>query len=499
MPSFGEIFGSGSVANQLLTWQVLAQIVSTLGSPFFTELQKLANSRTPVVDITAGQAAEAGVRGFITRETAEQIARNSGINTEQFDVLWRLAQQYPSPADAALAVVRTFWTEDQAREILQLNGLDPKYVDLLKYLAAEPIPPEAAAEALRRGIIPEDGPAGQPSYMAAIREGRIGNQWADVIKKLATQWPTAADILEAYLEGQIETRDEAIAKYQQVGGDPQWFDLLFNTRGSAPTPLEAAQMANRGIIPWTRQKDPAEDVSFEQAFLEGPWRNKWLEPYRQLAVYIPPPRTITTLIHDGVITDEQALQWYKATGMTDETAAAYVASAHVSKTAANRDLTVSQLIQLYEAQIIPRDKVVESIQHLGYDAQESEYIVELADVRFSLRAINAAVSKIQTLYVGHKISRAVAQAVMSQLGLPGDQVTNILAVWDLEAAANVRQLTPAQIVDAFHYGIIDQAEAQAELESIGYLPHDAWLLLSIKEKQALPNEPPRDSVGQLGG
>src|SRR5579875_2702795 len=128
------------------------------------------------------------------------------------------------------------------------------------------------------------------------------------------------------------------------------------------------------------------------------------EPYRQLAVYIPPPRTITTLIHDGVITDEQALQWYKATGMTDETAAAYVASAHVSKTSANRDLTVSQLIQLYEAQIIPRDKVVESIQNLGYDAQESEYIVELADVRFSLRAINAAVSKIQTLYVGHKIS-----------------------------------------------------------------------------------------------
>jgi len=176
-----------------------------------------------------------------------------------------------------------------------------------------------------------------------------------------------------------------------------------------------------------------------------------------------------------------------------------VASAHVSKTAANRDLTVSQLIQLYEAQIIPRDKVVESIQNLGYDAQESEYIVELADVRFSLRAINAAVSKIQTLYVGHKISRAVAQAVMSQLGLPGDQVTNILAVWDLEAAANVRQLTPAQIVDAFHYGIIDQAEAQAELESIGYLPHDAWLLLCIKEKQKLPNEPPTNSIGEIGG
>jgi hypothetical protein len=55
-------------------------------------------------------------------------------------------------------------------------------------------------------------------------------------------------------------------------------------------------MANRGIIPWSGSGPRS--TSFEQAFLEGPWRNKWLGPFRKAAEYFPPPRTITAMYNE---------------------------------------------------------------------------------------------------------------------------------------------------------------------------------------------------------
>ena len=105
------------------------------------------------------------------------------------------------------------------------------------------------------------------------------------------------------------------------------------------------------------------------------------------------------------------------------------------------------------------------------------------------RFLGAAVGRIHTLYVGHKVSRPVALSSLANLDVPAETIPDLVGIWDLERAANVKVLTAAEIAQAYKLVLIDQATAQLYLEQLGYQPHDAWLYLSIHIKAAQPNEP----------
>ena len=106
-------------------------------------------------------------------------------------------------------------------------------------------PPSALdmLQLMRRGKVTRD------EVVKAVKQSRIKNEWIDTILELGIEVPTPTDILRATLQGQIGHEDGR-ALYQKLGGDPEYFQLMFNTEGSAPTTNEAAQMANRGIIPY---------------------------------------------------------------------------------------------------------------------------------------------------------------------------------------------------------------------------------------------------------
>jgi hypothetical protein len=64
-----------------------------------------------------------------------------------------------------------------------------------------------------------------------------------------------------------------------------------------------------------------------------------------------------------------------------------------------------------------------------------------------------------------------------------------MATWQLENSINVKTLTQSEITDAWKEGIMTEDEALTELGNIGYTPYDAWVLLSLKAKAALPGKP----------
>lgn len=246
-------------------------------------------------------------------------------------------------------------------------------------------------------------------------------------------------------------------------------------------------MANRGIIPWGGSGPSA--TSFEQAFLEGPWRNKWEPAWRRLAEYLPPPRTVTALQREGVITKAQALELYQKTGLSLELATAYVASASITKTQAAHDLTRSDVVTLYKDRLIAPAEAKSMLEALRYDAVDAEYLLAMADFQRDAKLLTANVSKLHTQYVGRKITKTAAQKVLTDLAVPADQIADIFKHWDIDKSINVKQLTESQIVMAWYRNIIDFDEASAELQSIGYSAYDAWVLISEKNDGPLPNKP----------
>lgn len=395
-----------------------------------------------------------------------------------------------SPADAALAVIRNILPADQAAAEARFAGIDADRFAQLVLLTGDAPAPEALAVGLRRKLIDA------ATYDRGIRQGRLRDEWADLVRELAIQQPPPGAMLDAYLEGQLPEAD-ARARYAELGGDPDYFDILYNTQGQAPTPAQALELLNRGIIAERGQGPTA--TSYEQAFLEGPWRNKWLGPFLALREYIPPPRTVTAMLREGALTDAQATKYLMDSGLTADLAAAYLHAASRTKTATARQLTQSTVETLYHDRLVTRDQAKGFLEALGYAPDEAELILEAQDLALIQRALTAAQGRIHTLYVGHKTDRATAQGALVQLGIEATAADELLTVWDHERSANLRRLTPAEVASAFTKDLLDQPTAIAYLEAEGMTPYDAWLFLSIHHGSALPDQPPAGSLTAPAG
>lgn len=439
----GGAFGAGSTARQLLMWGLLESLIVAIASPGVAELQKGVNRVTPVMPLDADINANAEARGILPQGAGADGALDTGIGTDAYATLLQLARQMPDVS----TVMQAFW----------------------------------------RGLIPWDSDSIDiPSATTAFKRMGIPGAWIDVLAGMKRQVPTANLAVTAFLEGQMPEED-AKKWFTEAGGDPANWDVIKGTEGSAPTPLEAIQMVHRAHLPW--DASPLGTPSFHQAFLEGPWRDKWEPFYKGIGTYLPPPRTITAMLKEGALSTDDASNLLRENGLPDALVSAYVSAATHQNAVDDKKLTQSAIISLYEDQVIGKAEAVQLLAGLRYGPTNAEYLLTLADMRVAISAIKTAVSRVESSYVGHKIDRSAAQSALAQLGVPTGQVGPVIDTWTLARQANVRVLTEAQIVDAWAAGYIDQAEATTHLVDIGYTPLDAWTLLSIKNKKPLPNRP----------
>jgi hypothetical protein len=435
MASFEDFFGKGTIGEQLLVWGFLNQVIQALASPAFRELTYTVNHGLP--------------------------------------------NQVLSPADVATAINRSFMTEGDGVTEANASGIDQARLNILQHLAGNAPAPQDLVTALRRGIIQATGAgADSTSFQQGIAEGNLLDKWTPVVQQLAVEWPTPADALAAVLEGQVDqVTGEAL--YAKFGGDPQYFQLLFNTRGNAPTPVEALDLANRGVIPWTGTGPDA--TTYEQAFLEGPWRNKWLTPYKALGQYRPPPETVRAMLEANGITVQQASDYWASYGMTPDTIAQYIQTANNTKNQLTQGLTESAVLQMYYNQLITQDDATQLLSLMGIDASNAALLIAYTDMQRSIAAVTFAVTRIQTLYVARKITQQTAQDALTTLQVPGAAIDGLITTWNIVASANVKTLTEAQIADAFKAGIMSPDQASGELQAIGYTAYDAWVLLALKD------------------
>jgi hypothetical protein len=505
------------------------------------------NARTPVEPLAPGDLADAVVRNYMTLAEATAEAAKSGVRPADFATMvplhadapgpqqlavallrgiipadgggpeaasfvqgireGRLADKWApmirelsnvllSPPDAAAAVVRGFVSEADGQATAAKSGVDAATFATLVHLSGDAPGPQQLAEALRRGAIPAAGSgADSISFTQGIAEGRLANKWAPVIQKLSLDWPTPAAALSAQLKGAF-SGDEGKAIYTRLGGDPQFYDWLLFSEGSAPTPNEAADMARRGIIP---QKGTGPDaVTYEQAFLEGPWRNKWQDAFWQYSQFIPTAREVITLLKDGAVDKATAAQWMKRAGADDATTAAFIAEADTEALSDYKGLTQSAVLNMYYNRLITADDATNILESLHVSPQAVPLMLAYADLQRAIAQQNSAITRVGTLYAARKITAQTAKQSLITLQVPAAALDDIMSTWELENSISVKLLTATQIVDAWEYDVMTEGEALTELGNIGYTPYDAWVLLSLKAKAPLPDKPGQGPAAPQG-
>ncbi len=444
MSTFEDLLGgAGDAGKQLFMWGILMGLITSITQPLQRDLQFLANDIDPNIPLSPADLATSVNRSFIDKAAAAADAKKQGINPDLFDVMIDLAGTAPAPGDLA--------------------------------------------SALRRGLIPEQGTGPDAiSFEQGIHEGNVRDKWTTMIRELNMQILSGAEWVTAYLRGQV-TKEVALAGALEAGVDAKNFQIMFDTAGNPPSPSELIELVRRGFIPTTGLGPDV--LSFQQGVYEGDTKDKWEPMYEKLSVYIPPPRTITTLEGHGSITQAEAQALYQQSGLSPSLAAAYTASASSAKLAVDKQIAKGDVLTMYKDNLIVKADAITMLAGLGYNAQEAGFLISIADVEISTATVNKAITKLSTLFIARKISNVDTTNALNTLGVPADKVGSLISAWTLEQTVNVKLLSEAQVADAFELQILSQAQAQTELENLGYSPFDAWTLLSIKMKTKLPNQP----------
>jgi hypothetical protein len=415
------------------------------------------------------------------------------IMQQVLDEVWPIVPSRPlSVADVAEMRLKNIVSEDEAQAEAKRTGYDAGRLDQMVKNTGEPISPRDALEALRRGIIPEDsGADGPPSYMKAVRQSRLRDEWGPVLAQL--QWVPLppSDAVDAVVEGQIDyAQGEAAARISGVNAED--FRILVNTRGRPPSPGELQELLRRGLIP--REGVGPDQTSFQQGIYEGASKDKWWQHYAALAEYIPPPRTVTALLREGVLSKDKAAELFTKSGLTPELAQTYVASASHQKLQHARDLALSTVLDLYESHAFDEKTATGYLEHLGYDAQEAGYLLVLRDLQRSLKAHNQALTRVGALYVARKLTSAQVRQALTALDVPDARQGELLAVWELERQATVRVLTEGQITSAVYYKVLTVEQGIAYLVALGYSAYDAWVAVSVRLHGPQGTPPPAPTV-----
>jgi len=400
-------------------------------------------SGAPILPIGAPEAAELVARGLTNDGDGQDIANDNGIGEDGFHKLVKLAQHAPA-LSYAFELFR--------RGEIGLGGDDPEQVSL-------------------RGAMTDAG---------------IPDSWHAQLAKLAVSIPTPAEIMNALLEGQI-TRGEAERRWKEAGGDPTWFQAAFDSGGEAPTPTQALELLNRGIIP-ERGAGPGV-VSYEQAFLEGPWRNKWLNSFLALREYLPPPRTVTAMYHAGELTHDRAAELLRKQGLAADLVTAYLSKASSTHTATEKHLAKGEITKAYADGIMTKAEARAALVALKYSEHDADLILELVDVHTKTSQLNAATNRVRAQYESGKITDAEAEKLLGELGVDGKQAKGTVAIWRLTVSHKTRELSPGQIESARYYEIIDSKSAVALLMALGYDEFDAWVALSVRLHGPLSDYP----------
>lgn len=442
-----KLFGKGAPAEQLLVWGILAQALAAVLGPEFQFIQRGVNSKIQATPLSPADLADMVVRSVIEQGDASEYAKQSGI----------------APSDFERLVANT----------------------------GEPISLQEAIQAVRRNFIASDG-AGvdRVTLEQVIRESRIKTKYRGVIEQLADVPIGVADAVDAAVEGQISYSDaEQIAGFSGIS--PDNFKILFDTRGNPPSPSELAELLKRGFIPLEGTGPDA--VSFQQGIFEGATKDKWWRLFARLADYVPPPRTVTAMVREGSLTDDQALALFKQAGLTQDLAAAYLTSAHHQKTDATRKLTVATILQLYKDRLIDQQTCGNLLLALNYSQADAAFEIQLADFDVAQSQLRSAVSRLQTLFVNHKLTVSQVTSALDALHMPPAARDQLLQTWQLEAAANVKILTPAEIAELVKLGALAPDDGVQELMDQGYNQRDARLRIIVTthvDYWAAPAPPP---------
>lgn len=345
----------------------------------------------------------------------------------------------------------------------KLSGLDDVRFAAMVAMTGNPPGPETLLTMLNRGII------GPDDVRRGMAEGYLRNDWIDAYGNLAHSLLSPAEVIQAVVQNHLDDANGR-AVWAADGMDPTQYDIALATAGNPPGVMEMLTLMKRGYM---------SEADVEQGIRESRLKDKYIPAVLHLAEYLPPPRTVTTLLAHGAIDQPTAQDLFQKAGLSPALAAAYVQSALHVKTASQKQLTVSEVSSLYSDGILTQQQALDDLSKVGYAESDAQLVLDLADAKAAQKLRTQAVDRVRTMYLSRKLTDGQVQADLAKLGLDPTATSRLLTVWQVEQGTPTKTLSIAQLDKAYKDSIITHDDYINRALGLGYSPDDAEILAQI--------------------
>lgn len=353
------------------------------------------------------------------------------------------------------------------RDMLKLVSwtlLNPDQVRDL-YLRGDIDKAEREKRLLALGVKPEDIESLEKLYYfipgpndlvrMAVREA-----WDE---SFARKWGTDLDFPGEFLEW---AKKSGLSEF--------WAKKFWRAHWELPGPSQGFEMLHRGVISWDDLKGLLKALDV----MPG-WREKLLaisySPYTRVDV--------RRMYGAGVIKKEDVYKTYKDLGYDDDHATNLTTFTVKNALETERDLTKSEILSIYEREIIKREAASDMIIELGYSKEEAEIFLSKLDYDIAKKLKEKELSFVEKNYIAGVITYEEARGRLSKLNLGGAELSKLFKDWDIEKEGKLAELTFTQLQSLLITKVIDEDTFKSELKGKNFSDkYVTWLLELTKKK-----------------
>lgn len=431
---------------------------NNLAGDHFSRLVEAAQERPD-----AGSLLDMLNRNEIQNQDALDALQHHGYPPEWAARIIGLRRQLLSPADLALADLRGNVPAGFADTYGALLGMTPEDMLVLKENTGEPPGPQELMEAVRRGFIPDE------RFQHGIRQSRIRNEWMDVLEKLRFHPMSIADAVRGVVEHHL-TFDEGLTIAMQNGLEESHFKVLVDSWGR---PLSHEQM----MTLYHRGKATRAEV--DQALAESDIKNEYATKAFELGRRLIPERTIVSMANHGVLPHDEGVRMLQELGFDAANADLLMKLGASQRKNTNKILSRADVVAMYTDHLTKRAEAHAQLVKLGYTAEDSTDILELADYKIKAGALKTVQHGIQASFKAGHLTADAAKSALIDAGMDSAQAQRLIDTWAMQREHPTKTLSQAQILKLAEKKLIDQQDAFDRLLGEGLVSADAILLLRL--------------------
>jgi len=409
-------------------------------------------------------------RGVYNESTYLESMRWLGYEAKEAQDYYRARENWPGVSDLVRMAVREAFTPEIAERFGQYQDLPPQFMEKAKqiglpeefaraYWAAHWDLPSAQLgfEMLHRGIISQD------ELKLLLRALDIMPFWRDKLINLSFVPFTRVDIRRMHKMG-ILTKAQVTQAYLDIGYSPEKASALTDFTIKLNTDTATA-----------KEKDLTK-------------------------------AEMVTAYKKRIITEDELREWLKDEDYSTDEIEIIIETATTAADTATRDLTLSQVRELYQHKLRSKLEITTFLVAFGYDAEGIEALYDLWDWEKPLEVKqlenHLALSQLGQLYTNKTLARDKVFPYLVAMGYPAIEISYIFDLWDYNKPLPVkiieRNLSLSQIKELFQHGLRIPNELTPMLLAMGYSASESTTLYELwrfvkPEKQARPTRGQLDS------